>query len=389
MKALPSALACFAIAVCLCLAFTQSMDAQTVAYVYAASQLASNNYQIEAYAANSRGQLTPVPGSPFPENVSTLALNGRYLFGSDGTYIYTYSIASNGALSQASSIDAQQYNNPNDTGGPYFLFLDHTGTTLYDVDIYGNNGANNDYQFFDIDRSSGALTFLGVSDATTQYWTPLRFIGNNQYAYGAESVKLYDDIYGYERYSNGALANLNISPPIPPGPPTSSANSGSFYVSYLAEADPTNNVAISLTPVNQISWQIDGPPQIAVYTADSSGKLTTHSTPANMPTSAVEYVEDMAMSPSGKLLAVGGTKGLQVFHFNGSNPVTEFTGLLMREPISYDDQMFWDNANHLYVISSSANKLYVFTITPGSAKQAPGSPYTIPNPVNLIVLPKT
>lgn len=389
MKALPKSLACSAIVVCVCWALTQSTAAQTVAYVYATSQLARNSYQIEAYGADSHGQLTPVPGSPFPENVSTLALNGKYLFGADGTYIYTYSIAPGGALRQVSSINAQQYNNPNDTGGPYFLFLDHTGATLYDVDVYGNNGANNDYQFFDIDQSSGALTFLGVSDATIEYWTPLRFIGNNQYAYGAEWVQLYNDIYGYERYSNGALANLNISPPIPSNPPAISTSATSFYVTYLAEADPTNNVAITLTPVNEFTWQIDGPPQIAVYTADSSGKLTTHSTPANMPTSAVEYVEDMAMSPSGKLLAVGGTNGLQIFHFNGSKPVTKFTGLLITDPISYDDQMFWDNANHLYVVSSSANKLYVFTITPTSAEQAPGSPYTITNPVNLIVLPKS
>lgn len=389
MKALVRSLACFAILVCVCVAITQSMNAQTVAFVYAASQLGGNNYQIDAYAANSQGQLTPVPGSPFPDSVSTLALNGKYLFGADGTYIYTYAIASNGSLRQISSLNAQQYNNPNDTGGPYFLFLDHTGSTLYDVDIYGNNGANNDFQFFDIDKSTGALTFLGVSDATTEYWTPLRFIGNNQYAYGADSVHWNDDIYGYERYSNGALANLNIGPSIPSAPPSPIASAGSFYVSYLAEADPANNVAISLTPVSGNTLQIDGPPQIAVYTADNSGSLTTHSTSANMPLSAVEYVQDMAMSPSGKLLAVGGTKGLQIFHFNGSNPVTKFTGLLITDPISYEDQMFWDNANHLYVISSSTSKLYVFTITPTSAKQAPGSPYMITNPVNLTVLPKS
>jgi hypothetical protein len=374
---------CFAIAVSVCAALTQSMDAQTVAFVYVATNPGGSNYQIDAYAANSRGQLTPVPGSPFPENVSTLALNGKYLFGSDGIYIYTYSIESNGALSQVSSINAQQYNNPNNTGGPYFLFLDHTGATLYNVDIYGNNGANNDFQFFDIDHTSGGLSYFGVSDATTQYWTPLRFIGNNEYAYGADWVHFNDDIYGYQRGSNGALTKLNINPSIP------TAKTGSGYVPYLAEADPTNNVAISLTPVSQSTWQIDGPPKIAVYTADSSGNLTTHSTSANMPSSAVQYVEDMVMSPSGKLLAVGGTKGLQVFHFNGSNPVTKFTGLLITDPISYDDQMFWDNANHLYVISTSAKKLYVFTITPTSAKQAPGSPYTITNPVNIIVLPKT
>jgi hypothetical protein len=36
------------------------------------------------------------------------------------------------------------------------------------------------------------------------------------------------------------------------------------------------------------------------------------------------------MSPSGKLLAVAGTTGLQVFHFNGSNPIKPYTGLLTK-----------------------------------------------------------
>jgi hypothetical protein len=382
MKVLLKLIACFTMVPCMCIAFTQVVAGQTVAFVYVSRNPGDSNYQIDAYAANSDGQLTSVPGSPFPEDVVTLAVNDKYLFGSDGIYIYTYSIDSNGVLSQVSSINAQQYNDPNSTGGPYFLFLDHTGATLYDVDIYGNNVAN-DFQFFDLDQMSGALSYLGVSDATTQYWTPLRFIGNNEYAYGADWVDGNDDIYGYKRSRDGALSKLNINPPIP------SAKAESFYVTYLAEADPTNNVAIALTPASdEYPPHIDGPPQIAVYTADRSGNLTTKSTNADMPKSTVKYVEDMAMSPSGKLLAVGGTAGLEIFHFNGSHPVTKFTGKLMKDPINRDDQMFWDNANHLYVISSSANKLYVFTITPTSVKEAPGSPYTITNPVNISVLPK-
>jgi hypothetical protein len=104
-----------------------------------------------------------------------------------------------------------------------------------------------------------------------------------------------------------------------------------------------------------------------------------------MPTTAVQYVFGMAMSPSGKLLAVNGTGGLQIFHYNGASPITHYTGLLTSNQI---DQMFWDNANHLYAISSTANKLYVFTITPTSATQATGSPYTIGHPQNIIVQPK-
>jgi hypothetical protein len=50
--------------------------------------------------------------------------------------------------------------------------------------------------------------------------------------------------------------------------------------------------------------------------------------------------------------------------------------------------MFWDNANHLYAISSTAGELYVYTITSKGVAQAPGYPHSITAPENVIVLPK-
>jgi hypothetical protein len=52
------------------------------------------------------------------------------------------------------------------------------------------------------------------------------------------------------------------------------------------------------------------------------------------------------------------------------------------------DQLYWDNDNHLFAISQSAGKLFVFTITPTSVSRAPGSPHKIASPTNVIVLPK-
>jgi hypothetical protein len=51
-------------------------------------------------------------------------------------------------------------------------------------------------------------------------------------------------------------------------------------------------------------------------------------------------------------------------------------------------QVFWDNDGHLYALSTTANKLFVFTVTPTSESEAPGSPYTITNPVAEAVLPE-
>jgi hypothetical protein len=365
-----------------CSPFVSAQTGSAVAYVYLTSNTGGGNFLIGGFSADSKGRLTPLSGSPFDDSVQYMALNGKYLFGTnDGANIFTYAIGASGGLTWVSSVDAQQYNDPA-TGGPDYLFLDHSGKTLYDVDVYGNNGANNDYQFFDINGSSGVLSYLGVTDATTQYWNPLSFTGNDEFAYSADCVHINPDIYGYQRSSNGSLTRLNITPQIP------AAKSGSFYCPFQAAADPNSNVAISMQPLGASSWQPTGPPQLAVYTADGSGNLTTTSTYANMPKTAVQNVTDMRMSPSGELLAIGGTAGLQVFHFNGSNPITKFTGLLMKDPINLDDQMFWDNDNHLYVISNPAGKLYVYTITPAGARKAPGSPYTITSPVNIIVLPK-
>jgi hypothetical protein len=90
------------------------------------------------------------------------------------------------------------------------------------------------------------------------------------------------------------------------------------------------------------------------------------------------------MSPSGQLLAVGGSAGLQIFRFNGAAAPTRYTGLLVNVEI---DQMFWDKQDHLYAISRPAGRLYVFTITSTSVHQAPGSPYAIASPQNVIVQP--
>jgi hypothetical protein len=368
------------------LAFSQTGDSadaaastSPVAFVYVASSPSSNTSEINAFAAAPNGALSPVSGSPFSADVQYLAVNGKYLFGSNGIYIYSFSIASRGALRKVASINAQQFN-PYHCGAAYDLFLDHTGATLYDVD-YDADCANTAYQSFGIDSFTGKLSYLGVTSAATPAFSvPLSFIGNNEYAYSSSCYHFNPQIFGFKRNSDETLTYLNTNPPMP------AAASGDFYCPGFAAADPTNHVAISVLPLSGSTWQPVGATQLAVYTADGSGNLTTNSTVSNMPTTAVTNVMDYWMSPSGKLLAVAGTGGLQVFHFNGGNPITHYTGLLTKNQI---DQLFWDNANHLYALSRSAGKLFVFTITPTSASQAPGSPYTITNPQNIIVLPKT
>lgn len=348
------------------------------AYVYVSTSPTSTTSEIKGYTAYSNGVLGTITGSPFATKGSYMALNGSWLFDTNGIDIYSFKIESTGTLHAGPATNAQQYNVYKTSGGPIDLFLDHTGQSLYDGDIY-IDGANNGYQAFKIIQTTGQTEFQqDVKPYTAGIGEPLSFVANNLFAYSASCLKGTPDIYGYKRSSTGTLTDLNISPHIPASP-----ISGSAYCPFLAAADPYNHVAISLTPF--APYYNAGPPQIAVYTASSTGSLTTTSTASNMPKSSVVSVTDLKMSPSGKLLAVAGSGGVQVFHFNGASPVTKYTGRLTTNEI---DQMFWDNSNHLYAISKKAGKLYVWTVTPTYVAQASGSPHTVYHPLNIIVLPK-
>lgn len=347
------------------------------AWVYVSSRLAGGSVnEIEAFDAAPNGKLTVIAGSPFHENVTSMAVNGKYLIAvnSNGFDIDSYLLESNGALKYAATTNASQPGDCNSLGS---LVFDHTGATLYDMEFRGSGCDNNTFESFAVHRPTGGLNALGNSSANNWLELPVSFIGNNVYAYTASCLEDMDwGIFGFQRSSDGLLTEIKNAG-VPPTPPT-----GDFYCPSQAAADPTDHVAITMQPVNQQTFNPDKPPQLATYTADANGHLSTTSTAGNMPTTEVVSVTDIAMSPSGKLIAVGGTGGLQIFHFNGASPITHYTGLLTTDEV---DQFFWDNENHLYAISTATNKLRVYTITPTGYSEAPGSPHTVNSPHDIIV----
>ena len=161
---------------------TSSVTATTispVAYVYVSSSPTTGKFEITAYKADSTGRLTPVIGSPFSADVQDMALNGKWLFGTNGTYIYSFRIESDGAVQQVSMINAAVHN-PSPSGGPTFLFLDHTGATLYDGDTYAYGTGSNAYQSFSIDQTTGQLNYLAITpDGGPTVGSVLSFTGSN------------------------------------------------------------------------------------------------------------------------------------------------------------------------------------------------------------------
>jgi hypothetical protein len=359
----------------------ESTPAEPAAFVYVSSSPSNSKVEINAFRAPTDGKLSIVPGSPFSTEMAygaSMAVNQKFLFATSGIDIYSFHIKNDGTLQQASSVNAQNFN-LDSCGGPQALFLDRTGSSLYDLDYY-SDCANNAYQIFSPENLTGQLSYEGVTTTSTPIFeVPLSFSGNNEYAYGASCYHWLQEIFGFKRSSDGNLTDLNITPAMPISKPDQ------LYCPNLAAADPTNHVAVPVQALNSFTLQPVGDGAIATYTADTAGNLTTASTYSNMPKIGVGTVTSISMSPSGNLLAVGGTNGLQIFHFNGAEPVTAYGGLLTTDEV---DQISWDTQNRLYAISQPAGLLFVFRITPTSHNRMAGSPYAIANPNHIAVLPK-
>ncbi len=363
----------FSLSAALCAAVSVAQAAPTgpVAYVYVSTPAASTGRnEVHAWTAAANGKLTPIAGTPFQENVTSMAVNGKFLFGATrtGADVNSYRMEANGALRYAVTTNITRFN-ATDCASTGAVFTDRTGTMVYNMEYRGDGCANNAYRSFREESSTGGLENLGESGGNSWLYQPASFLSNDTWAYSASCLgNMYWGIFGFRRSSNGMLTEIPISAPVPPPP------NGEFFCPSQAAADATNHVAIAMQAVKQQDFTAVGEPHLAVYTAQANGNLTTTSTVANMPQANVGTVSDLTASADGKWLAVAGSHGLEIFHFNGAGPVTHFTGLLTSDAI---DQCFWDKTGHLYAISGKSGKLFVFSVTPGGAHAAPDSPYSV------------
>jgi len=361
-------------------AATTTSASSPVAYVYV-----TRPTHVDGFAGASNGKLTPIPGSPFSNMaLNHLSVTKNFLFGAgnDGVHLYSYSIASNGSLKQVASTDVTNYA-PGAYGvGP--TQLDTTGSTLYNFSEFP--GSDTYVQAYKIE-GNGELEFVSTVetdinfDAQEVSPTMIRFISNDKFAYetGCDQDALNPATDGFKRAANGSLTFVSHDTNLPKPP-----NSGDQYCPAMLATDSSGHVAFVMDDWNVSQGQRVGPEVIATYTANSAGQLTTTSSYKNMPalkTSGGVYA--MSISPSGKLLATSGySKGFQVFHFNGADPATAYTDVLLPgDPVL---QFGWDDADHLYALTPNA--LHVFNATTTSVKEAEGSPYSIPEESSIIVL---
>jgi hypothetical protein len=375
-------------------AFTQTPEAvpdttaaAPVAYVYVQTTKGVNLYD-----AAADGKLTLVEGSPFRTAGEMIGSNGKY-FIALGTYdVHSYAVEANGAIGQlVSTVGSLDYDGAQcgkiegaNGVGTHGAFFDHAGQNVY-VLLDSQCTA---LQTFNIAMASGDLRFHGAAITGGNAGSGLSglpsIIGNDTFAYAAVDFGCCGSPPGWAgflRNVNGRIENLTFNLGFGSG-----LNDPFGYVPYLVTADPTNHLA-AVVSYNTGESEY-GSPQLASYTVDSKGDLSTTSTRKNMPYSKI-YPTSLNISPSGKLLAVAGWSndgddtppGLQIFHFNAAEPVTPYSDVLTRSVIY---QIQWDYNNHLYALGGQG--LYVYTITPTSISEAPGSPYPIQIQANQICI---
>lgn len=203
---------------------SESKSGSPVAYVYVAGGGGNGNpNSVVGYSAATNGSLTTIPGSPFADNVSSMAVNGKYLVATDSsspTNIDTFKIGSNGALSYITSTSCAQTGNS--CLYAFNVFFDHTGSDLYAMEY--DSDTNDETASYSVNESSGVLNYLGntITGAFPGDYTGTFFIGDNVYAYSADqSGCMYPNIYAFQRESSGLLNSIgsqfNVQPTPPPG----------------------------------------------------------------------------------------------------------------------------------------------------------------------------
>ncbi|MFP5235780.1 MAG: Ig-like domain-containing protein [Acidobacteriota bacterium] len=362
-----------------------SQSTTTSAYVYV--QVGGPAGAVYGYSASSGGQLTAIPGSPFKPGTQIVGGNGSQFFTLGHTLLHSWAVNSNGALgSQLSAVGFLNYTGGSCSDSQYGqngAVLDHSGAYIYALLQNNADKSCSAYQTWRV-NSDGSFTFVGDAE---QDWGDQTgndapsiddlpsILGNESFAYadtfnGESAARM-----GFKRASTGELQLMDLQWTDPP------TMTNSWNVE-LPDASPVGNYVV---------YQFYNPGynrQLGVYTVDSSGNLSTTNTFSNMPASQLMSPHSV-FSPDGSMVVLYtaaqpiGTlgDGIEIYNFNGPAPLTLNTKLLNGTPI---DQVAWDSTHHLYAISRSQGKMWVYAVGAGSAAQT--ALVSVTSPVSLVVV---
>jgi hypothetical protein len=372
-------------------AFAQPTSEATVAVAHV--YVGTLNKEVEMYDAASNGELTLVKGSPFRTGGIGVGSNGKYFISLGTDELYSNLVETGGTIGkQVSALNFKSYKGANcgSDGGYIAAELDNTGQNVYvlsdNVNLPGGSQCTA-ILTFDIAKGTGTLEYRSTLMVGGNNGILLQLpsiITNNIYGYATNAFGCCEDPpawSGFKRESNGELENHTFTSNFPHG----------GYVPYYVTAGPGNFLAV-LTATNSGPDEY-GPEQLASYTVDSNGNISTTNSANEMPVVTGGDGSLMSFSPAGDLIAIAGySSGLQIFHFNGTHPLTTYSERLYAS--SGFSSISWDRSNHLYALSFASGKkpgqLFVHTITPTSITSAHGSPHEIINsPQSLVVVPTT
>ncbi len=332
------------------------------------------------YSVSADGRLTPLSGYPLPGYIAGV-FSGNFVFTAepDGLHLDTYQIGSDGSLTKIHSVIDQATVQCTDQCWVGPDVTDRTGSSLY-VHVATINSGEGIWspETYSINKGTGELTYVAQGGADWSFFKGgcqlYDFSADDRYAYGNCTTYAPGWIEVGIRSPDGSLADVPNRKVVGPAPPP-----GMIYSGSPAGTDDQNHLAAVLTSWTDQGDTIDGSPSLlASYTINADGSLTSTNTSADMP--AIPQLSAVGgLSPSGKLFAAGETSGIQMFNFNGADPMTPNGAVI---PTDTPLRMKWDSANHLFVLTQS-QKLYVFTVTETGMVQASGSPYSIPNAAYL------
>jgi hypothetical protein len=345
---------------------------------------------IDVFTTNSSGYLTRTQTDAAVSG-QLGAISGTHLVSIGLDNLHTYKINSNGTIGSSTAETNSQYfpgsecgNNTGSTAS-----FDHTGEYFYlQLNNYDGCIAMQTYKL----ASSGALEFRGNVDwGVDSPSTNVTTASNDALSYGVfQQGGQSNEFAAYKRTGAGYLgANPDFYAEMPTG---YEDGEGWTYYPELVSADPYGDLAAVVYEEDEYGdW--DGYYRIASFAIESDGAIYSNQNYYNMPYLYNGSPTVMNASPSGVLMAVGGTSGLAVYHFDQAQPMGTYIEDLL--PGIQIDQLAWDKSNHLYALSYEADSgygaLYVFTITPNNDTQTETLyfyPQIVYGNTGLVVVPK-